>query len=133
LEDVFLRFLALTSVTAEKDVLSAEYKNGREIGIVKLGDTCLFFRRKLKVYYIPYTEIHRCFRRVVAVKATLCCGKGNFEIENLVIHNNEKEVAQIQLPGTKAARILMDELKVRVPGGSFTAPKKSAESAEEEK
>ena len=128
-----MRFFALTSVTAEKNVLSAEYKSGRKIGIVTVGDTCLFFKRRLRVYYIPYTEIHRCFRRVVAVKATLCCGKGNFEIENLVIQNDGKEVAQIQLPGTKAARILMDELKVRVPGGSFTAPKKPVESAEVEK
>ena len=50
-----------------------------------------------------------------------------------MLQNDGREVAQIQLPGTKAARILMDELKVRVPGGSFTAPKKSAESAEGEK
>ena len=127
-----MRFNALSSVSVEKSILSTEYKSGREIGIVRLGDTCLFFRRKLRVYYIPYTEIHRCFRRVVAVKATLCCGKGNFEIEHLVIHNNDKEVAQIQLPGTKAAKILMDELKVRVPGGSFTAPRKPSNSAEVE-
>ena len=126
-----MRFNALTSVTVEKSILSAEYKSGREIGIVKLGDTCLFFRKKLRVYYIPYTAINRCFRRVLAVPATLCCGKGNFEIENLVIHSDDKEVAQIQLPGTKAAKILMDELKVRVPNGNFTSPKKKTETAEE--
>ena len=57
-----MRFFALTSVTAEKNVLSAEYKSGRKIGIVTVGDTCLFFKRRLRVYYIPYTEIHRCFR-----------------------------------------------------------------------
>lgn len=127
-----MRFHALTSSTVEKDILCTEYKGGREIGIVKLGDTCLFFRKKWRVYYIPYTQIHRCFRRVLSVPAMLCCGKGNFEIENLVIHSDNKEVAQIQLPGTKAARILMDELKVRVPGGNFTSPKKKAESGEEE-
>ena len=128
-----MKFHALTSVTADKNILAAEYKSGREIGIVKLGDTCLYFRKKLKVYYIPYTEINRCFRRVMTVPATLCCGKGNFEIEHLVIHSEDREVAQIQLPGTKAARILMDELKVRVPNGNFSSPKKQDETAEEEK
>jgi len=128
-----LRFYELTSETVDKNILSAEYKSAREIGIVKLGETCLYFRRKLKIYYIPYTCINRCFRRVMTVPATLCCGKGNFEIEHLVIHSEDKEVAQIQLPGTKAARILMDELKVRIPNGNFTSPKKQDETAEEEK
>ena len=128
-----MKFYALTSETADTNVLAAEYKSGREIGIVKLGETCLYFRRKLKVYYIPYTGISRCFRRVITVPATLCCGKGNFEIEHLVIHSDDKEVAQIQLPGTKAARILMDELKVRVPNGCFSSPRKPEETAEEEK
>ncbi len=128
-----MRFYELSSVTVEKSILTNEYKNknNREIGIVKLGDTCLFFRKKLKVYYIPYTAIDRCFRRIMTVPAQLCCGKGNFEIENLVIHSEEKEVCQIQLPGTKAAKILMDELKVRVPNGNFTSPKKKEETAEE--
>lgn len=128
-----MRFYALTLEAVDKNVLAAEYKSGREIGIVKLGETCLYFRKKLKVYYIPYTSINRCFRRVMSVPATLCCGKGNFEIENLVIHSDDKEVAQIQLPGTKAARILMDELKVRVPNGNFTSPKNKAEAVEETK
>ena len=128
-----MKFQALTSVTVDKNLLVTEYKSGREIGIVKLGETCLFFRKKLKIYYIPYTAINRCFRRVMTVPATLCCGKGNFEIEHLVVHSGDKEVAQIQLPGTKAARILMDELKVRVPEANFTSPKKCGEAAEEEK
>ena len=126
-----MRFYALTSEAVDKNVLAAEYKSGREIGIVKLGETCLYFRKKLKVYYIPYTSINRCFRRVMTVPAMLCCGKGNFVIENLVIHSEDNEVAQIQFPGTNAARILMDELKVRVPNGNFTSPKNKAEAAEE--
>lgn len=128
-----MKFHALTPETVDKNILVAEYKSGREIGIVRLGETCLYFRKKFTVYYIPYTMINRCFRRVMTVPATLCCGKGNFEIENLVIHSAGEEVAQIQLPGTKAARILMDELKVKVPNGNFSSPKKQEETAEEEK
>lgn len=128
-----MKFHSLTSSNVEKSILEAEYKNGREIGIVKLGETCLLFRRKLKIYYIPYTEISRCFRRVMTVPATLCCGKGNFVMENLVIYVKDQEVAQIQIPGTKAAKILMDELKVRVPNGNFSSPKKQNSIGEDEK
>ncbi len=129
-----MKFHSLTTETIEKNTsLEAEFKTAREIGIIRLGESCLYFRKKLKVYYIPYTDIARCFRRVMTVPAKLCCGKGEFVIENLVIYAGEKEVAQIQLPGTKAAKILMDELKVRVPNGNFTSPKKKNEPAEEEK
>ena len=44
-----MKFQALTSVTVDKNLLVTEYKSGREIGIVKLGETCLFFRKKLKI------------------------------------------------------------------------------------
>lgn len=127
-----MKFYSLTSTQVEMNSLESEYKSGREIGIVKLGESCLFFRRKLKVYYIPYTEITRCFRRVMTVPATLCCGKGNFAIEHLVIYSGDAEVAEIQIPGTNAARILMDELKVRVPGGSFRSPGQKSDTAEED-
>ena len=62
------------------------------------------------------------FRRVMEVPAKMCCGKGNFAIENLVLCDNEKELAVIQLPGTKAARLLMEELKEKIPGAVFSAP-----------
>lgn len=126
-----MRYSALSSVEVDRKVLSEEYRSGREIGVIRLGESCLFFRRKLTVYYIPYTEVHRCFRRVMSIPATLCCGKGNFDIEHLVVVNNDNEVAQIQLPGTKAAKILMDELKVKIPNGCFFSPKQVAATEEE--
>ena len=67
------------------------------------------------------------FRRVLAVPAKLCCGKGDFEIENLVIcGENDQELAQVQLPGRKAAQILMEELKNRVPEAEFGRPPEAA-------
>ena len=39
------------------EVLHAGYKEGREIGKVRLGGQCLYFRDKLKVYYIPYADM----------------------------------------------------------------------------
>ena len=126
-----LKFYSLTTADTDVNSLEPEYKNAREIGIIRLGESCLFFRKRLKVYYITYKEITRCFRRVMTVPAKLCCGKGEFAIEHLVIYAGENEVAQIQLPGTKAAKILMEELKQLVPDAQFSRPDDTQDTAKE--
>ena len=118
-----MRFYPLTDVQVEESQLNEEYKVAREIGKIRMGELRLYFRAGLKTYYIPYRCIHRLFRRVLAVPAKLCCGKGDFEIEHLVVCGaDDKELAQIQLPGKKAAQILMEELKQRVPEAEFGRP-----------
>ena len=99
-----------------------EYKEAREIGAVRIGRNYLFFRAFLKRYYIAYSEIRRCFRRVQLVPAGMCCGRGELQIENLVICDEKEELAVIQLPGTRAARELMKELRARMPDTDFSAP-----------
>lgn len=117
-----MKFYPLTAPAQDADVVSSEYRSAREIGVIRLGERHLYFRKSRKVYYIPYQDIRRCFRRVMAVPMQLCCGKGNLEVENLVIWGAEGELAQIQLPGARAAKILMEELKERIPDASFTCP-----------
>lgn len=126
-----MKFYSLTTVSADMNTLATDYESAREIGIIRLGESCLFFRKRLKKYYIPYTDITRCFRRVMTVPAKLCCGKGEFAIEHLVLFAGEKEVAQIQLPGTKAARILMDEMKIKAPNAQFFRPEGNTDTAED--
>ena len=117
-------------VPVDEEELNKEYKTAREIGKVKMGELRLFVKSGLKTYYIPYHDIRRMFRRVLAVPAKLCCGKGDFEIEHLVVCGaDDKELAQIQLPGKKAAQILMEELKQRVPEAEFGRP--AQETAQE--
>ena len=101
-----------------------EYRSAREIGAVRIGTKNLFFRAGLKHYCIPYGEIRRCFRRVNSVPAKMCCGKGELQIESLVIADDAGEIAQVTLPGSKAARELMSELKSKMPGADFSAPKR---------
>ena len=104
-------------------VLANEYKEGREIGAVTLGETCLFFKVKRKVSYVPYADITRAFRRVQLVGMKMCCGKGNLEVENLVICGAEdKELAMIQLPGARAGIIMLEELEKKVPGIQIGKP-----------
>lgn len=110
-----MKFCPLSTVTAEPEGLQEEYKEGREIGKIRLGQTHFFFRSMRKAFYIPYTEIRRYFRRVMLVPAKLCCGKGEFQIENLVICGDAGELAQIELPGTQAAKVLMECMNELAP------------------
>ena len=121
-----MKFYALASELANEAVL-AGYKEGREIGKARLGAECLYFREKLKVYYIPYEDITRVFRRVLLIPATMCCGKGDFEVENIVICTEKGEVAQIQLPGERAGKIMLEELARLAPNAESGKPNDSAQ------
>jgi hypothetical protein len=58
----------------------------------------------------------------------MCCGRGNFEVENLVVcGENDEELMQVQLPGAKAAKILMEELQARIPEAEFGKPAANGE------
>ena len=118
-----MKMHSLTTTLTDADSLDREFKAGREIGIIRLGERCLFFRRYFRIYYVPYTDITRVFRRVMEVPMKMCCGKGEVQMEHLVICSGEQEIAQVQVPGTKAARLLMDELKNKLPGAQFVSPK----------
>lgn len=109
-----MKFYPLTAA-ADDAVLKSDHSAGRAIGNVQLGAKYLFFKEKRKVYYIPYGDLTRVFRRVMMVQTKMCCGKGNLEIENLVICGEAGELAQVQLPGARAGVILLEEIAKRAP------------------
>lgn len=110
-----MRFYPLKTEAPDPSALAADYKAGREIGVIRLGERALFFRRLTKTYYIAYEEIARCFRRVMVVPTKCCCGRGSLQVENLVVCDGERELAVIQLPGTRAAEALMADLARLAP------------------
>lgn len=122
-----MKFYPLRKVCRDPALLQADYETAREIGVIRTGKEFLFFRVRLKHYYIPYAGITRCFRRALLVPASMCCGRGNLQIENLVICSGDEELAVIQLPGTRAARELMKELKLRMPDTDFSVPERNKE------
>lgn len=93
-----------------------EYAAAREIGPVRLGSEHLFFRDKRKIYFIPYGQLERCFRRVLLIPARMCCGRGDLAVEHLVLCAGGQELAQIRLPGERAGKILLEEIAQRAPG-----------------
>lgn len=105
-----MRFSPLKSQAPDNAALAADYRNGRKIGVVCLGEHNLFFRKFTKTYYIAYEEMERCFRRVMVVPTKCCCGKGTLQVEHLVVCSDGRELAVVQLPGTRAAESLMADL-----------------------
>ena len=129
-----MKLYSMQQEATKNPELLAEYENAREFGTVRAGERTFFFKVRLRIYYIPYTEIRRCFRRVFLIPAGTGKGKTELEVENLVICGEEGELAQVQLPGSQMARELMKVLKERIPHADFSSPaKKAPRTADENK
>ena len=123
-----MKFYSVTSKELDRSQLEPEYKAAHEIGVMRIGENHLFFRKMLKVYAIPNDQIKRCYRRVMMVPAKMCCGKGDLHVESIVIEDAERELAVIQMPGEKASKIAFEELKGRLTGAEFSCPPKSGDA-----
>ena len=109
--------------------LEDEWKAGRKIGVLRFGTEHLFFRSGIRSFVLPYDRLAGCFRRVVLVPAKMCCGRGDFEIEHLILRAGDagalREIADIELPGKKAAQEAMRILKEMAPDADFSVPGKA--------
>lgn len=120
-----MKFYPLEDSVEETKALTQEYKSAHEIGVIRVGENCLFFKKAFKIYYIQYKNLARAYRRVLLVPAKMCCGSGEFPIENLVIHNSkDEEIAVISVPGEKAGIMLLEELKQKSPITILVCPEK---------
>ena len=116
-----MKFVALAE--ADRGNLTAEFRSGRRLGALSLGRRHLFFRKLFTVYYLPYGAIERYFRRVEAIPARIgCCCGGELQMESLVLWSGGKELAQISLPGERAAVAALDELSRRAPDAAVGVP-----------
>ena len=112
-------------------ILKSDLRDGRSIGAAVLGERYFFVRKFRKAYYIPYDLIARCFRRVVDIPVKLGCCAGDMRMQYIIISGTnpdgaERELARIETPGEKAARILLQELKTRCPNAAFGVAKQEA-------
>lgn len=122
-----MKFHPLKTIEVNTESLETEYKSAREIGKLRLGAERFYFRSARKIFYIPYTDIHRYFRRVMLVPAKLCCGKGNLAVEYFVVCDTDSELAQIQLPGSHAAKVLMEQMSELAPNALAGTPSKASD------
>lgn len=120
-----MRFTPLVPSEVPSDVLTKEYKNkeDKEVANVKLSTNYLFFKAGFRTYFIAYEDICRFFRRVVMVAAKIGCCSGEMPVDYVILcDRDDRELAQIQMPGERAAKGLIDELKVRLPHAKFGKP-----------
>ncbi len=115
------RNLTDKSKTSDKG-LSEEYKAAHSYGVAAIGSDHFFVKKGFSVYYISYSDSERIFRRVRKVNAMMCCENGELEIEYIVVSANGEELIEVQLPGSKAARMMMEELKGVMPEDKLKAP-----------
>ena len=117
-----MRFLGMDGKAIDNASLETAYKSAHAVGVLRIADEGIFFRAGLKNYFLPYEGVRKCFRRVMNVPAKMCCGRGDFSVESIVFANEEKELAEVQLPGEKAAKLVFAELKEKMPDIDFSAP-----------
>lgn len=116
-----MRFCPLKAGAPEPAALAAEYREAKKADALRLGARHLFFRKNMKIYYISYGEIRRCFRRVLLVPVR-ASGGGEMQVENLVICDNERELAVILLRDPRMAASVMEDIKEMAPHAAFTKP-----------
>lgn len=120
-----MKFTCYLSTKLNEAECKADYENAHEIGSVRIGHMALYVKKLTKVFYVPYVDMDRLFRRVMLVPARMCCGKGDLEVQYIVGMKGEEEVFQIQLPGDQAAKIFLKETKELAPNLIFEAPAKA--------
>jgi hypothetical protein len=124
-----MRFTPLVSGTEiEHNALMNSFRDGHTIGPVTVSDGVLFIKKGLRTYFIAYDQAQKIFRRVRRLHANICCGDGDIEVEYLVILSDDRELMEITLPGKKAARQLMDEIKAIAPSLDTMAPARQNDS-----
>ena len=119
-----MKFYPVLESSLPEDSLKEEYQNAHAVGALRLGESNAFIRMRFKTYYIPYEKIDRCYRRVMLVPAKMCCANGELQVESIVFENEGKELAVVELPGQKAAKIAFSECQKKMPHAEFSCPKK---------
>lgn len=117
---VTVKFVSLIKTeNSSNDNPAEDYKNSTRYAKLSLGKSFLFIKNFFSVYYINYNEIDNYFRRVALIPTVGFKGKKQLPVEYLVIRNNGNEIAQIQLPGKKAAVEICEKMQNLAPNSHF--------------
>lgn len=117
-----MKFIPLVPMETvpEKEALEQEYLAGRELSPVRFGMQHFFFKNRRRVYYIPYTGITRCFRRVQLVDARMGCCFTGLDVENIVLCGaEEQEIAQIRFSNERVGKVVLETLQENCPNAQI--------------
>ena len=125
-----MKIHSLTGKGLTRPDIENDFKTAHPIGSMRVGASGIFLKAGLKQWFVPYSEITRCFRRVEMVQTRLCCGSGSLNFENLVICSGDKEIAVVSLPGEKAGKAALQEITEKAPHIQIGKPKDHQEQAD---
>ena len=113
-----MRFVSICQDSTDKSVLVSDYKSGILYKNICLGKSYFYFKSLFTKYYISYDDIKCAFKRV----RVLPHKNGSLQVDYLVLSDGEKELAEIQFAGRRAATEVFDELKHRCKNATFNCP-----------
>lgn len=104
--------------------LDIQFTQAQDYGLVKPGETVIFWRAGLHWHVISLSQVQRIFRRVEPVYGKLCCGGHSFIIERLVLILTDSTELELYIGDDmeKKAAALLDVLKSAHPEIQFGKP-----------
>ncbi len=114
-----MKFISLCDKQSIKNDLDNDFKSADKYGKVRLSASCLYISKLFSNYFISFSDIAYCFRRVMIIPAK----KRQLQVENVVIVDKDmKELAVVQLPGRKITQDFFNNFKAKDTAISFCCP-----------
>ena len=110
-----MKFINLLPEVFDSALLKADFKQSEKKGRVRIGESVLYFKSGLKIFYVPYKEIYRVFRRIKAVPARISRTRSEIRLEFLVLCSKKEEIAEIDLSDESVSNAIIGEIQKRNP------------------
>lgn len=82
---------------------------------IKLHEEEIEYKKGLKWYKLPYSEIVQAYLRVEEVTGRLCCGVANFDMCFLVLKTSDGVLIKTEASSKDIVKEMLDVLKERNP------------------
>lgn len=113
-----MAFINVTDTVLEDAALQTDYDAAEALYKVRLGAQCVYFPKRLKSAYIPFSELSRAFLRIETTISRVCCGKAEFRTYRLILCGDGRELAAVELDSEEKGKRILAALHARgVPIG----------------
>ena len=82
---------------------------------IKLLEQEVEYKKGLKWYKLPYSDIKQAYLRVEEVNGKLCCGVANFDMFFLVIKTKEEKLLKIEASSKEIVKEMLELLQKKNP------------------
>lgn len=82
---------------------------------IKLLEQEVEYKKGLKWYKLPYSDIKQAYLRVEEVNGKLCCGVANFDMFFLVIKTKEEKQIKLEASSKEIVKEMLEFLQEKNP------------------